>query len=337
MGGNRLFSTSSAYRSITRDGSSSSNGLWNVSWRLNVLQRVRVFFWLLLHNKLLTNVERNCCHLTDVATCLVCGLGDETVDHVLRGCGCARRIWTNLVRNDRLQPFLSMPFTEWITVNIQDTGKMVSLEPVRPRLFSITCWVLWKRMCCLVLGSDSNCYGDVISFCRLFWDEVVSASSRNASNVRPRTGMCRLLPPRGWVKVNADGAVGGSPVMAASSGVICDEAGEWLLGFVHSIGSCSILCVELWAAFDSLSLAWQRGFRKVIIELDNMQVVLILNGETSALGDNFLVVRIKVLLVRQWDVPVRHIVREANKVADGLARLVRGEPIGEWFYDIPPL
>ncbi|KAL4325829.1 hypothetical protein GQ457_11G022230 [Hibiscus cannabinus] len=323
---NRLFSTSSA-----------SNGLWNVAWRLKVPQRVRVLFWLLFNNKLLTNVERNRRHLTDVATCLVCGQGDETVDHVLRGCGCSRRIWNNLLRNDRLHSFLSMPFTEWITINIQDTGNMVSLEPAWPSLFSITCWLLWKRRCCLFLGSDPNCYGDVISFCRRFQDEVVSASTRHASNVRPRAGMCWLPSPRGWVKVNVDGAVGDSPVMATSGGVIRDEAGEWLLGFAHSIGSCSILCDELWDAFDSLLLAWQRGFRKVILELDNMQVVLILNGESSALGDNLLVVRIKELLVRQWDVRVRHIVREANKVVDGLARLVRGEPIGEWFYDIPPL
>ncbi|KAL4362376.1 hypothetical protein GQ457_04G024310 [Hibiscus cannabinus] len=334
---NRLFSTSSTYRSITRDGSSSSNGLWNVAWRINVPRRVRVFFWLLLHNKLLTKVERNHRHLTDVATCSVCGQGDAAVDHVLRGCGCARQIWTNLVMNDRLQSFLSMPFTEWITVNIQDIGNMVSLKPVWPSLFSITCWVLWKKRCCLVLGSDPNCYGDVISFCQRFRDEVVAASTRHASNVQPRTGMCWLPPPRGWVKVNADGAVGDSPVMEASGGVICDEASEWLLGFAHNIRSCSILCSKLWAAFDSLSLAWRRGFRKVILELDNMQAVLILNGESSAPGDNLLVVRIKELLVKQWDVRVRHIVREANKVDDGLAWLVRGEPIGEWFYDIPPL
>ncbi|KAL4325308.1 hypothetical protein GQ457_11G022240 [Hibiscus cannabinus] len=165
--------------------------------------------------------------------------------------------------------------------------------------------------------SDPNCYGDVISFCRWFWDEVVFASTRHASNVRPRAGMCWLPPPRGWVKVNVDGAVGDSPIMSASGGVIRDEAGEWLLGFAHSIGSCSILCAELWTAFDSPLFAWQRGFRKVILELDNMQVVLILSGESSALGDNLLVVQIKELFVRQWDIRVRHIVREANKVADG--------------------
>ncbi|KAK8681641.1 hypothetical protein V6N13_054043 [Hibiscus sabdariffa] len=81
------------------------------------------------------------------------------------------------------------------------------------------------RRCCLVLDSDPNCYGKVISFCQRFGDEVVAAvTTRHASNVRPSTGVCWLTPPMSWVKVNVDGTVGGSPIMTTSSEVIRDES-----------------------------------------------------------------------------------------------------------------
>ncbi|KAK8483579.1 hypothetical protein V6N11_047206 [Hibiscus sabdariffa] len=54
---------------------------WKVIWSLPVTQRIRVFLWLSLRQKLLTNMERNRRGLTNNAGCLRCGL-DESVTHV---------------------------------------------------------------------------------------------------------------------------------------------------------------------------------------------------------------------------------------------------------------
>ncbi|KAK9042050.1 hypothetical protein V6N11_017131 [Hibiscus sabdariffa] len=45
----------------------------------------------------------------------------------------------------------------------------------------------------------------------------------------------------------------------------------------------------------------------------------ILNGESIMLTDNELVVRIKGLMSRSWDVKISHVRREANMVVDGLS------------------
>ncbi|KAK9027352.1 hypothetical protein V6N11_067190 [Hibiscus sabdariffa] len=40
---------------------------------------------------------------------------------------------------------------------------------------------------------------------------------------------------------------------------------------------------------------------------------------------------------QQWDIVINHISRKANGVADGLARLSRGAPVGIVYFQEPPL
>ncbi|KAL4335128.1 hypothetical protein GQ457_07G006630 [Hibiscus cannabinus] len=124
--------------------------------------------------------------------------------------------------------------------------------------------------------------------------------------------------------------------MSSTRGVIRGPLGEWLFGFARSIGSCSDVTVELWDAFGALSHAWRLGFCKVILELDNCIVVKILQGISTTFNGNVIMFWITKLLHRQWEVRISHVYCEANGVADGLASLVRGAPLGLWFYDSSP-
>lgn len=74
-------------------------------------------------------------------------------------------------------------------------------------------------------------------------------------------------PSEDWVKANADGASKGNPGQAGA-GIIRDYCVKWLVGLMANVGICTSVRAELWAAKETLELAWNLGFRKVILEVD---------------------------------------------------------------------
>lgn len=52
------FSVKSTYISLTEGFSVQDNGGWNVIWKAIVPPRIKHFFWLVKHKKILTNMER---------------------------------------------------------------------------------------------------------------------------------------------------------------------------------------------------------------------------------------------------------------------------------------
>ena len=80
------------------------------------------------------------------------------------------------------------------------------------------------------------------------------------------------------------------------------------------------MTAELWAIYVGLLMTWDRGFRKVILESDSRVVVGLIKGESERVDNNFnLIMQIKSMLGRDWEVEIFHVYREANCVADWLA------------------
>ncbi|KAK7274882.1 hypothetical protein RIF29_15983 [Crotalaria pallida] len=60
-----------------------------------------------------------------------------------------------------------------------------------------------------------------------------------------------------------------------------DSNGNWIPGTCTNIGQCGITIAELWAIFDTLSLAWDRGFRKAKLESDSQCVIKMISEEVT--------------------------------------------------------
>lgn len=60
---------------------------------------------------------------------------------------------------------------------------------------------------------------------------------------------------------------------ASTGGVIQNSCGNWLLDLCTSVDLCSITGAELWGVYQGLTLAWNEGFKKVIVESDSLSVV----------------------------------------------------------------
>ena len=78
------------------------------------------------------------------------------------------------------------------------------------------------------------------------------------------------LPDEGWIKINTDGSVN------QYRGLLRDDIGQYVAGFAVNLGFCPITVAEIWVAFYGLHLAWQEGYKQVILELDSSATVALI-------------------------------------------------------------
>lgn len=98
--------------------------------------------------------------------------------------------------------------------------------------------------------------------------------------------------------------------------------GVFVSAFAVWLGSCSVVMAELWAIFHGLSHAFHHGYYHLEVESDSQAAVrLIQSGCSASHPCALLVRRVRNLISRAFQVRVAHIHREANQVADVLAKL----------------
>ena len=86
------------------------------------------------------------------------------------------------------------------------------------------------------------------------------------------------------------------------------------------------MTAKLWAIYGGLQLTWDKGFRKMILESDSRVVVGIINEDNVRVDRNYnMIMKIRELLGKDWEVKTLHVYRETNCVADWLTnfRLTR--------------
>ncbi|KAE8710001.1 hypothetical protein F3Y22_tig00110328pilonHSYRG01064 [Hibiscus syriacus] len=133
---------------------------------------------------------------------------------------------------------------------------------------------------------------------------------QNGNRISQREEPCWKKPELGWVIANVDGAMGGSLEMVAEGGVIRDSDGNWIRGFARSNG--------------------------VEVENDYSVAVESLNAASQEGRDCGIVMRMRGLLLREWETRVQFTHREANMVADRFANMIRGRSIGKIIHPEPP-
>ncbi|KAK8527582.1 hypothetical protein V6N12_054788 [Hibiscus sabdariffa] len=104
-------------------------------------------------------------------------------------------------------------------------------------------------------------------------------------------------------------------------GAIHNFEGDWIVGFVKSIGFSNCLHAELWAVFEGLKLAWEFGFERLLIQSDSQQAVDLVNS-VSADSSILSLVRVIVRLRQKcWLTDVKWIPRDSNRLTDALIKL----------------
>jgi hypothetical protein len=115
--------------------------MWRTVWKLNVLERVRCFVWLLLHDRLLTNQRKSCMGLGH-AMCSYCGNVEETSLHAIRDCKLATPFLLQLVPSEERSRFFMEDTQAWIVLNLTK-GRTWGRGGEWRDIWAMVCHSLW--------------------------------------------------------------------------------------------------------------------------------------------------------------------------------------------------
>ncbi|KAK8516019.1 hypothetical protein V6N12_066854 [Hibiscus sabdariffa] len=242
----RVFTTRSAYAFLALDPGTHYPAVWKRIWKLIVPQRVRVFVWVTLHERLLTNAERVRRHFANSDLCGICGGAKEDLEHVLRSCAIAKGLWLRLIPSGARVSFFSLTFKEWFCKNLFDRT-FVTTDDEWPHRFAI---ILKMRLLCWSDPMQGMRWrGLGVGLNQADWDVVVRHVSRDMNKVADSLAQrgrelgagssAFYLPPEGTIAlvIQEQGASGAVPGMhARGAPVISGAANPFLWGLWRAIG-----------------------------------------------------------------------------------------------------
>jgi len=134
--------------------------------------------------------------------------------------------------------------------------------------------------------------------------------------------VCWIPPPKGFIKVNCDGAYTYDGKKAAAGGVIRDSEGEFLFAFSSVLRVDSAAEAELFAIKLGMEIAISMGYNNIVVESDSLTAVQLINRGVLqqrhplyALVSSIIQMGAKVDYI-SWN----QVFRETNSVADSLAK-----------------
>ncbi|CAN1170479.1 Putative ribonuclease H protein At1g65750 [Linum perenne] len=322
---NGKFSIRSAYDLIVKPANPNPDAQWELVWKWKGPARIQHFLWLVMHDRLLTNLERKRRHLSADSRCSRCGNSEESVTHILRDCPAAASVWDELGYSRQDQIRANLPLLDWCVVLLKNHDSLK---------LGITCWYLWKSRNEWIFSNLNNSAATTAAKINS-WSQTVQAafvSSPKHVKINPdrdRVDIAWEPGPPGWVVLNTDGSVSAQSGRAAAGGLIRNEAGFCLSAFAINLGKCSITRAELRGAITGLEHAWEAGHRRVAVQMDS-RVALDLLWATGVQTHQHAgeILALRSLISRDWEVSFSHVYREGNHAADFLANTGHSLPFG---------
>ncbi|KAF7828673.1 ribonuclease H [Senna tora] len=322
VGGDGNFTVKKAYFSIEKQDRIGRN--WNWMWKMNIPERVKLFMWQMLHLKLPTNAR--CSKWSDKSDCCVwcCNHIEDTI-HVLRDCQHAMKAWRNLVHPSKLALFVGCDFDNWIALNRKtDFGLRDGIEWTQ--VWAVGMWMIWhwRNKACFEENFQRpfKPHMRILEFVKEIDDAACSILDHQDNVARKEVLVAWEKPPKGWVKLNSDGAVKGSDGNAGCGAIIRDHNGSWVAGVVRSLWECSVLKSEAWGMFEPIHLALSLNLKRIVVEADSKCLVDgILKGRNINFEVSGIIDEIFILLQQFDEWKVQHKWREGNNCVDFLANL----------------
>nr|XP_025664883.1 uncharacterized protein LOC112763420 [Arachis hypogaea] len=327
------FSTKSAYQ-LNMENQHAPNKNFRLVWNWQGPERIRTFLWLVTHNAILTNSEKRRRHLTNDDTCPRCRSHEESTIHVLRDCPYAMSIWNRLIPPNGRSSFFNTELNEWLYQNLT-TNKNWNC------LFGVALSSIWYLRNKLVFNGESAHVNTAVNQIKARSEEFLSLTRSSLKPQKSQAAGESLIrwscPEEGCVKVNVDGSWFGHTRNAACGGVFRNSDGRFLQGFSCNLGNCSIMHAELWAVIHGLSIATTKGYQCLFVESDSAEAINFINRGCSPTHPCApLVQDIRGLAARIQKITWLHSLREANSVADLLAKKGQELPIGLHLFDKAP-
>lgn len=119
---------------------------WTLGWKLKCPQKIRLFVWLLLHERLPFNTY--ICHIGIPCSnsCDRCEDDEETILHLLWDCP-ASHVWEALLPRSLCTRFFTISYDASMCRNIKDREGLSRLVDIDwSILFLVAIWLIWKAI-----------------------------------------------------------------------------------------------------------------------------------------------------------------------------------------------
>ncbi|GAU33259.1 hypothetical protein TSUD_333820 [Trifolium subterraneum] len=245
-------------------------------------------------------------NLSSSDICTRCSSGEETILHCLRDCPISRRIWNSL-------GFQNSSFFSCSDLELWLRNNSIGLNAPT---FLAGLWWNWRaRNICCVGNASIHSFKVVAEVSKLV-ALIVSCFPAWVRTDTPR--VCKT----DCVVLNVDGSCLGDPGRAGFGGLFRKGDGEWIRGSSGYLGVTNITLAELMAVYHGLKIAREAGYNRLFCYSDSKTVLDLLSKERNSFHCYAAIIaNIQDLLVLEWDVSLKHSVREGNFCADFLAKL----------------
>ncbi|CAN1825159.1 Putative ribonuclease H protein At1g65750 [Linum perenne] len=175
--GSGIYSVKTGYLLIhgVKGGSEMERKRWKLIRNWAGPNKIRHFMWLVNHNRLMTNKERNRRHLSSNRDYWCCVGTEESIDHALRCCPTARNIWLNMYSRAQNPNFFTAAFQTWWAENLRRSDSSM--------LFGITCWLIWRARHERIFQNTIPTADSVVEKVR-FWRNTVLEAQDVAAETR---------------------------------------------------------------------------------------------------------------------------------------------------------
>lgn len=295
-------------------------------WRTKIPSKIQHFLWKLLSRSLATGNNLRRRHITRDVICKRCFQTEETESHLFFDCDYAKQIWrasgianttidnSNATLEERIQACLFV-------------SSSVRLQHYNDLPIWIL-WRLWKSRNRLIFQHKHTAWNFILGYARNDaneWRNIGAHAMADRSRSYQRREVEALkrwaLPPSGYMKCNVDGSYISSERESTAGWVIRDDFGTYN-GAVQAVGAKvgNALDAELQAILMALQHCWMKGYRKIILESDCLKAIQFLRDKNLYFSGYNWIRDITWWSRKFEDVRFSWISREANKVADKLAK-----------------
>ncbi|XP_045797947.1 uncharacterized protein LOC123892169 [Trifolium pratense] len=279
------------------------------------------------HNSVPTLSLLNYRKMNPSASCVRCGLQDETFLHCIRDCEFSRSLW-HYIGFTNPNFFSNMDVYDWIKMGTIGTHSLI---------FSAGVWWSWRHRNLMSLNNETW------SLSRLSFNiRSMVETFKNCFTITPNGGSvdrfikwnnnnfsCTIL--------NVDGSCLGSPARSGFGGIIRNTFGHYLAGFSGYIqGSSDILYAELYAIYKGLLLAINMSIDELVCYSDSLHCINLIKGPQVKFHMHAVLIQDIKDLISQSNVSLCHTLREGNQCADFFAKLGASSDADFTNHDSPP-
>jgi zinc-binding in reverse transcriptase len=134
---NGIYSSKSAYDFFINPGVQPPYPY--IPWKLHLPNKIKIFLWLMMQNKLLTNENLQKRNWPCGASCVLCNsIMQETTDHIFLSCSFTRRTWNDILPNNHQLPSSVIYLSRTL-----DAGRLANSGVAIK--YAAVCWNIWKE------------------------------------------------------------------------------------------------------------------------------------------------------------------------------------------------